>query len=73
MIRFYVDFNDRRFKDSVNIRLDTSNNALYRDESLIAGLKVVVYDEGTECDAILRELNDERWTADLILESIKYD
>jgi hypothetical protein len=74
MKRIYVDFNAREVspdKQSVAIALPGQDaSSLYGP--LAEGEEVLVYDEGTECRAILRIGSRFPWVADILVDTIKH-
>ncbi len=65
MLRFYVDFNYCDDVDLIVVRADLRLNAEIDESSLIEDLRVLLYDESLECEAILRRGKRGQWVAKL--------
>jgi hypothetical protein len=70
MLRFYVDFNLTEAPDVVRVRLDIEQNSGISERSIEEGMRVLLYDETMEIDAILRYSNN-RWVGELISETFR--
>jgi hypothetical protein len=70
MISICVDYADQEAPDQVGIRLDLRLNSGIDGSQLRDGLRVKLYDETTECDAIVRAGEHYKWVGHLIRETI---
>jgi hypothetical protein len=73
MLRIYVDFNAREVHphvESVAIPLHTDRAEEYKAH-LFEGRRVIIFDEGTECEAMLRRGTSFPWVADIIPNTLK--
>ena len=72
MLTFYVDFNYREDVDVVIVRLDVRLNSDIPEQQMKPGLRVTLYDETLECQAILQEGNHAKWVAKLLRDTIRH-
>ena len=75
MLKFYVDFNAREIshegQQAIIVRLDLFNDHI-PESDLQVGMVVTIYDEGTECQAVLRRSKFDEWLADIRPDTIRH-
>jgi len=75
MLKFYVDYNARELLredvQTIVVGLDQMNSGIPEGQ-LEVGLKVMLYDEEMECEAILRHGTSYKWVADIIPGTIRH-
>jgi hypothetical protein len=71
-IRLYVDFNSCENPRAIRLRFDIINKNIDRD-LLHAGMRLIIYDEDIECEAILRHgvHVPTEWVAEIVESTIK--
>lgn len=71
-LRVYVDFNYRETENDVIVIPGAIRNEAITEADLSTGLRIVVYDETMECQAVVRQgTYASRWVADLVSDTIE--
>lgn len=71
MLKLYVDFNDTDDINAVNLRLDATSDSHISVPSLSIGQRILVYDEETQCEAIVCKGAHRPWVAKLLRDTIQ--
>jgi hypothetical protein len=71
-LQFYVDFNLMEKPDVVVVRLDVRLNRQIDADQMKPDLRVILYDEQMECEAILGHGEDHDWVGNLLRETIRH-